>query len=206
MATRFIPQFHQLLCQFRYLEFLYLATPLIFLHSRLRLSVTPRTMSSTPSSPAPSSGAVPDTPSKLAAGGAADDMARGLMNFLEPLLLETDEHIKNVVSSQNALSNQIDSLQEGTTSLRATDCDGKFSFILTSVSNPWTHLPTFSSLELRKFSEISKIPALAPYVQKLADSKTRIVNLNQLLDRITPRLDRIHAMAAEVQQQPKQAN
>lgn len=62
------------------------------------------------------------------------------------------------------------------------------------------------SLELRKFSEISKIPALSPYVQKLADAKSRIVNVNQLLDRITYRLDRIHAMAAEQQQQPQQAS
>lgn len=149
---------------------------------------------------------MPDTPTKLAAGGAADDMARGLMNFLEPLLLETDDHIKNVVSSQNSLSNQIDALQEGMTTLKATDGNGKFSFILTMISNLWTHFLHLVSLELRKFSEISKIPALAPYVQKLADAKTRIVNLNQLLDRITPRLDRIHAMAAEVQQQPKPAN
>jgi hypothetical protein len=56
----------------------------------------------------------PATPSKNVASGASDDMAAGLMRFLEPILLETDEQIKNVVSSQNSLSNQIDALQEGT--------------------------------------------------------------------------------------------
>lgn len=160
-------------------------------------------MSSTPSSQTPASGSVPDTPTKLASGGAADDMARGLMNFLEPLLLETDEQIKNVVSSQNALSNQIDALQEGTQSLETNILAGKFCLILKPFTDLYFRFLARFCSEMRKFAEISKIPALAPYVQKLADSKTRIVNLNQLLDRITPRLDRIHAMASEIQQQPK---
>lgn len=64
---------------------------------------------------------VPVTPSKVMAGGASEDMARGLMNFLEPILLDTDEQIKNVVSSQNALSNQIDSLQDGTAQVQARE-------------------------------------------------------------------------------------
>lgn len=71
-------------------------------------------MSSGTPTQAPNAGTGPINSSKLAVGGAADDMAKGLMNFLEPLLLETDEQIRNVVSSQNALSNQIDALQEGT--------------------------------------------------------------------------------------------
>lgn len=83
-------------------------------------------MSSTPSSQPLAAGQAPETPSKAAAGGAADDMARGLMNFLEPLLLETDEHIKDVVSSQNSLSNQIDALQEGMTPLEVTARARKF--------------------------------------------------------------------------------
>ena len=64
----------------------------------------------TGSQPTPST----ETPSKVEVGGAADDMARGLMNFFEPIFLEIDDQIKNVVSSQNGLSNQIDALQEGT--------------------------------------------------------------------------------------------
>jgi hypothetical protein len=53
---------------------------------------------------------------------------------------------------------------------------------------------------MRKFAEISKIPALAPYVQKLADSKSRIANINNLLDVIVHRLDRIHTMASNPEQ------
>jgi hypothetical protein len=77
------------------------------------LTVDAVDMSNTlPSSSTGTDSPAPSTPD-VAVGGATDDMARGLMNFLEPILLETDEQIKNVVSSQNALSNQIDSLQDG---------------------------------------------------------------------------------------------
>ena len=92
------------------------------------------------------SNAAPATPSKTAASGASDDMAAGLMRFLEPILLETDEHIKNVVSSQNSLSNQIDDLQEGAfwwaqgANLRISSFDELFLCLLASTTDEMVHV------------------------------------------------------------------
>lgn len=102
-------------------------------------------------------------------------LAKGLEQFLKPIVLECDVRIKEVFASQIHLSNQINQLNEG------------LSFYLHS-----SLYLTFCNTELSKFSEISKIPALNPYIQKLSNARGRVNNVNLLLDRISQRLARIH--------------
>lgn len=52
------------------------------------------------------------------------------------------------------------------------------------------------SSELQKFVEVSKMPALEPYVQKLNNSRRRVQAVNHNLRAIQERLDRLYSAAS----------
>jgi len=71
-----------------------------------------------------------------------------------------------------------------------TECDTRVQEVLTSQSELTAQIDLLSE-ELTKFMDVSKMPHLTPYVQKLNNARTRMSNINATLTQINNRLDNI---------------
>lgn len=66
---------------------------------------------------------------------AADQLGKGLFDFLLPIVTECDDRVKDVFSSQAALSEQIDLLSARAYFIRSCSLSPAFSQFLTSEGN-----------------------------------------------------------------------
>eukprot|EP01121_Diplochlamys_sp_Union-15-3_P002945 TRINITY_DN1277_c0_g2_i1.p1 TRINITY_DN1277_c0_g2~~TRINITY_DN1277_c0_g2_i1.p1 ORF type:complete len:136 (-),score=24.97 TRINITY_DN1277_c0_g2_i1:136-543(-) len=71
-----------------------------------------------------------------------------------------------------------------------TECDTRIKGVFQSQSDLSAQIDRLSE-ELEKFMDLSKTPALAPYVQKLVNARNRLNNINVTLSRIMDRLTNI---------------
>ena len=86
------------------------------------------------------------------------------------------------------------------------ECDLRIQAVLTSQNELSRQLESLNS-ELEVFREVAKVPALAPYIERLTSTKHRLAAINNTLAVIQQRLDRLsREYAPEAGLQPRVTN
>jgi predicted nucleic acid-binding Zn-ribbon protein len=75
------------------------------------------------------------------------------------------------------------------------ECDERLRAVFASQSDLAKQIDALNS-EIEKFMDISKTPALHPYVQKLTQAKQRLIAINSTLTKVNTRLDRMQGHLA----------
>jgi len=78
------------------------------------------------------------------------------------------------------------------------ECDERLRAVFASQSDLAKQIDALNS-EIEKFMDISKTPALHPYVQKLTQAKQRLIGINATLTKVNARLDRMQSHVVVVE-------
>lgn len=158
-------------------------------------STTPNTTITSSASSSSSSSSAPSSASPDSIEAAQAQLSNGLFVALKPAVEAIDANVKSVFDSQHHLSERVDSLSKGK---RPHLLQSTLTTLLLSISPTFTPIYSayfiFNITVLEQVGDLSEMPVLTEYTDKLSVSRNKLNSLSSDLVRINARLENIRGI------------